>query len=279
MENKSEKIKERESRVKIGVIIFFSLVIGIPLFWHLISGNFKIDLSNLHLESILTLLVSFFAILLSILFYFKASDSSNQFYNNSYTFTKDISETLRGIEAGFGEKLQSIDKGYDDFRRSFEHYMSPSEKVEIKKEVEEEKKKLKEIIEEKDKLISELEIKSNMSKHELNNYLKQIKEKEIELHDKNEQINIIKSHLLNRENVANMEGLSRKLAEFIAIKILPDLNNDIISSRLLLPRYFKKMSENLPKGFIEDMKVLEYLNENGDLTRQGIDFIRKIGRK
>ena len=39
----------------------------------------------------------------------KATDTSNNFYDNSYKFTKEISEILGRIEAGFGEKLKHID--------------------------------------------------------------------------------------------------------------------------------------------------------------------------
>ena len=79
MKEKSELIKERESWLKIGVIVFFSLVLGIPLFWNLITGKITYDFGALNFESLLTVIVSFFAILLSVLFYFKATESSNHF--------------------------------------------------------------------------------------------------------------------------------------------------------------------------------------------------------
>ena len=279
MEDKNEKIRERESWLKIGVIVFFSLVIGIPLFWHLISGNIIFDFTNLNLESILTVVISFFAIFLSVLFYFKATESSNHFYNNSYTFTKDISETLRGIEAGFGEKLKNIDKGYEDFRKSFENYISPSDKVEIKKEVEEEKKKLKEIVAEKEKLISELEEKSNLSKKELNNILKQIKEKESELSLKNSQINTIKNQLISRPDININEYQYFKLRKYLRIKFLPRINNDILHSQLLLKKYFKKYSSDFNADFMEDMEKSGLVNDKIELTRIGIDFIRQVAKE
>lgn len=276
MKEKSELIKERESWLKIGVIIFFSLIIGIPLFWSLITGKISLDFGNLNFDSLLTVLISFFAIFLSILFYFKATESSNHFYNNSYTFTKDISETLRGIEAGFGEKLKNIDKGYEDFRKSFENYITPSEKVEIKKEVEEEKKKMKEIISEKDKLITELEIKSNLSKQDLNNYLKQIKEKELELKEKTSQINMIKNQLLNETEISLDKNQYYSLRKYLRLKFFPEINEEILASRLLLPKYFRKLSDNFNPKFIMDMKDAGFLNDNGDLNRLGIDFIRQV---
>lgn len=275
MDNKPQKIKEIETWLKLGVIVFFSLVIGIPLFWHLITGNFEIDLSNLNLESILTLLISFFAILLSVLFYFKANDSSNQFYNNTYTFTKDISETLRGIEAGFGEKLKNIDKGYDDFRKSFENYMSPSDKIEIKKEVEEEKKKLKEIIEQKDNIISELETKSNLSKQELNKYLKQIREKEIQLQEQSEQIQFIKDQIDQNENISISKNQYYKLRKYLKIKFFPNIDKQILTSGLMTRRYFRIYARTFNAGFLEEMKEAGFVDSRNELTPQGLEFVKQ----
>ncbi len=276
MDNKSERIKERESWLKLGVIIFFSLVIGVPLFWHLVTGNFQIDLSNLNLESILTLLISFFAILLSVLFYFKTNDTSNQFYNNSYTFTKDISETLRGIEAGFGEKLKNIDKGYEDFRKSFENYMTPTEKGEIKKEVEEEKKKLKEIIEQKDGIISELETKSNLSKQELNKYLKLIKEKEIQLREKNDQIQFIKGQINFNENITVSKNQYYRLRKYLRLKFFPNIDKEILSSGIMTRRHFRKLSDDFNSRFMNDMLDAGFIDSRHELTQKGLDFLRQL---
>lgn len=276
MKEKNELIKERESWLKIAVIAFFSLVIGIPLFWNLITGKLTFDFGNLNFESLLTVIISFFAILLSVLFYFKATESSNHFYNNSYTFTKDISETLRGIEAGFGEKLKNIDKGYEDFRRSFENYMSPTEKVEIKKEVEEEKKKMKEIISEKDNLISELEVKSNLSKQELNKYLKQIKEKELELREKNEQIHLIKSQLIENDDININKNQYYTLRKYLKLKFFPNIDNSILSSSLMTRRYFRKLSEDFNPKFLQDMRNVGFIDERNELNKKGLDFIRQI---
>ncbi len=276
MENKSEKIKEREFWLKLGVVVFFSLVIGIPLFWHLITGNFEINISDLKLESILTILISFFAILLSVLFYFKANDSSNQFYNNSYTFTKDISETLRGIEAGFGEKLRNIDKGYEDFRKSFENYITPTEKVEIKKEVEEEKKKLKEIIEQKDGIISELEEKTNLSKQDLNRYLKQIKEKELQLKEKNEQIQLIKNQLNINDRVFLNKNQYYNLRKYLRIKFFPKINKNILTSGMMTRRYFRELSKEFNTKFLYDMNNAGFVDQRNELTHSGLKFIREV---
>ena len=151
--------------------------------------------------------------------------------------------------------------------------------MEIKKEVEEEKKKMKEIIIEKDNLISELEVKTNLSKQELSKYLKQIKEKEIELREKNDQINLIKNQFKSEINNSIIDRNQYfKLRKYIRLKLLPELDNEIISSELILKKYFNKRSKNYNSKFIKDMQEAGLLDETNTLTRIGIDFIRQIAQ-
>ena len=67
---------------------------------------------SLTTTDLLAILLAFFSIGLAVFFYFKSSEESSRFYANSYDFTKDMSEMLGRIEAGFGEKLRHIDEGY-----------------------------------------------------------------------------------------------------------------------------------------------------------------------
>lgn len=84
--------------------------------WKLINADISISIEKLTFTDLLSMLVSFFAIGLAVAFNFKATDTSNRFYDNSYKFTKEISEILGRIEAGFGEKLKNIDEGYSGLR-------------------------------------------------------------------------------------------------------------------------------------------------------------------
>jgi len=67
-------------------------------------------------STLLSLLLALFSVALSALFYFKATDTSNAFYDNTYKFTKEIAELLVKIESGFGEKLRHLDEGYKNTR-------------------------------------------------------------------------------------------------------------------------------------------------------------------
>jgi hypothetical protein len=59
------------------------------------------------------------------------------FYNNSYEFTKNISELLGRIEERFGAQLLSINKGYDELNNKFN--VSPLDLNKVKEEQEKEK--------------------------------------------------------------------------------------------------------------------------------------------
>jgi hypothetical protein len=71
-----------------------------------------LDFSNVNTSEVLSFFLALFAIALSIAFYFKASDTAHTFYDNTYKFTKEISEMLGRIEAGFGEKLRHLEESY-----------------------------------------------------------------------------------------------------------------------------------------------------------------------
>lgn len=72
--------------------------------------------------SFLSLLLALFAVGLAALFYFKATDTSNAFYDNTYKFSQEIAGLLVKIESGFGEKLSHLDETYKGMRESFDKF-------------------------------------------------------------------------------------------------------------------------------------------------------------
>lgn len=87
-----------------GIILVSCIVLSlvISLFTGIIS--FK----DIDFSALLSLLMAFFAIGLSVFFYVKANETSNRFYDNTYHFTKDISEKIGRMDERVGEKLSSL---------------------------------------------------------------------------------------------------------------------------------------------------------------------------
>lgn len=100
------RIENRDSWLRFLVV---AAVIGVVL-WKIATAD--LDLSQFAFSDLLALLLALFAIGLSVAFYFKAAETSNALYDNSDRFTKQISEILGRIEAGFGERLRPLDEGY-----------------------------------------------------------------------------------------------------------------------------------------------------------------------
>lgn len=153
-----EKKKEKTSLVKITICIVGG--IGSVMFIGILCYSiFKSDFS---LESILSTLLAFFSIFISIFFYFKADETSTNFYNSSYGFMKDISVTLGKIEERFGEKLNNL----NDKITHLDNISS-----ERSAEIQDQK-------ENKDKIINELMNKANLNEEDKRKYRKEIEEKE-----------------------------------------------------------------------------------------------------
>jgi hypothetical protein len=160
MSDKSELPEyERIIRLIIRSIVILA-VVGFSIFklW-----KCEIQVQNFDYLYFLSTVLAIFAIVLSTLFYFKSTDQSNQFYNSTFSFTKDISVLLAKIESGFGERLKNIEEGYKSRNRDIEQKeKSANDKLdEEKKELEEKRISIESYLEKKllDKGISPEEIK------------------------------------------------------------------------------------------------------------------------
>lgn len=112
------------------------VLVCVAVAYRLAVSKIAIDLSGFGFTDLLSLILAISAIVLSAAFYFKADESSKNFYNNSYEFTKNISELLGRIEERFGAQLLSINKGYDDLNNKFN--ISPIDLNKVKAEQERE---------------------------------------------------------------------------------------------------------------------------------------------
>ena len=105
------KIKNRYSWLVIGSA---SIVI-VGTMYAFIFGDIKVSISSL-----ISILLAFFSIYLSSLFYFKATDQSNEFYDRTYKYTKDIHVLLSQMEGKFNKSLEVLEKGNETIREKME---------------------------------------------------------------------------------------------------------------------------------------------------------------
>ena len=235
-----EKKREKTSPIKITICIVGG--IGCAMFIAVLC--YSILKSEFSLDSILSTFLAFFSIFISIFFYFKADETSTNFYNSSYEFMKDISVTLGKIEERFGEKLNSL----NDKITHLDNISS-----ERSAEIQDEK-------ENKDKIINELMNKTNLSQEEKIKYKKEIEEKEKIIEQlKYEQFRAQREAARLRTRASNIDRYDRwKPSRELLIKLLEDDFSNITVRMLEILRMHGYVDAD---GNVNKELVTEKLND------------------
>lgn len=253
-------------------IIIISAITGVILYKVLLT---PIDLSAFNFSDLLSLVLAIFAISLSVMFYYKANDTSNLFYDNTYKFTKDISIILGRIEAGFGERLKHLDEGYAGLRDKM--YQAPSSETSAKKEIEKEEKALQKVVDERDSIIKDLLEQTALQEKEKANFLSSLKEKEVELDSARKSLNILRSELAqNRELFSEERRLSPKISsayiDYLIHKLSEVTDIETIRQPSKFIKVFLDIKDNLPDAWIDDGKKMGVINSKGMPTPSFIEM-------
>ena len=251
-------------------LVFLIAIIG----WKLLNSELQIDLSKFSFSELLALILSIFSVWLSVAFYFKASDTSNQFYDNSYKFTKEMSEILGRIEAGFGEKLRHLDEGYSGIRDKFDRM--PHYGVSISTEVKNEEAEVKKREEEQRELLEHLAKRAKLAEGEKQEIFAKLAEKSEEL----EQSRLELRHLRRsaEELSPGDRELRSSLLRYVADQVHKATPADLPtnSPQASITRIFRKIREDLSKDAIRDLRRFDFLDEEGNLTRDAVMRIRMV---
>ena len=205
-------------------------------------------------ESILSTLLAFFSIFISVFFYFKADETSSKFYDSSYKFMKDISVTLGKIEERFGEKLNSLSDKVSHLDRESK---AATEEIEDKQE-------------DKDRIINELMEKANLSEAERSEYKKM-------LESKDQEIEQLRMYRMRAEREASRLRHKMDQLSSPAKYATPEDNfADTIIQTGISPKMLKYILENrrLPEDISpRTRKVLranEDINPDGDINIENL---------
>ncbi|MEQ1882275.1 MAG: hypothetical protein ABL878_15040 [Burkholderiales bacterium] len=244
---------------------------------------FSIPVSlDLKFADLLSLLLALFAIGLSALFYFKATDTSNAFYDNTYKYTKDIAELLTRIEAGFGERLRHIDEGYTSMRNRLSEVPTGTEIPQAKREVKQEEQAITKILAERDEVIEEFARAAKVREEERQQFLANLKAKETDLSAAREELSAMHAKLasLTEQPVHSDTYPLRAVTRYLRDSVLdqmeimeiapPELDERIIQSS------FRDIAKKLPRSFLRDMELVGFVGRAGYLTKRGILRIKSL---
>ena len=192
------------------------------------------------------------------------------------------------MEAGFGERLKHLDEGYNGLADKVVGH-SQSQTVEVKKEIENEEEKLKKLQADRNKLIRELAEKAKLRENEKEDFIKKINYKDKQLSHLKSEIEFL-SNRLNRP-----DGINPKLSfdDNIPVAVHPLVSNYAVNNVLdklgrtdivtgdddLVKRRFKHIKPELFRGFLKDMCRLGYLDQNEELTSDGIRWLQNIAKE
>jgi len=232
--------------------------------------------------TLLSLLLALFSVALAALFYFKATETSSTFYDNTYNFTKDIAQLLVKIESGFGERLKNLDEGYSSMRNYLQNPTYSKEELDdTKQKIEGEKQEIEKVVEERNSIVSDLIEKAQIEQGEKEKVRSLLAEKEKDLENSQRELSRMKKKLFserirNRESKRNIEsGFEKFTYTFIVEKIEPSRVERLSYSGLR--RRIDSLLNEAPQAYINDLKKYGFF-DNG-VTLGGINFIKEVAVK
>lgn len=231
--------------------------------------------------SFLSLLLALFSVALAALFYFKATDTSNAFYDNTYKFSQDVASLLAKIESGFGERLRHLDETYKGMKDSFDRLPNRFNVQEAKKDLEEEEVEVENIKKDRERLIQELVAKTQLRQEEKEEFLNRLKDKESSLESAQQEILNLKRRVVKaeRRQVVSKESIEMSdpaMHGFTVENVIPQLGKeDFKPPSGRLRKAFRDLLEKLPRGYFSDLERFGLIDSDGDLTRAGVWYLRE----
>tara|TARA_R110001583_G_C5620443_1_gene406223 strand:+ start:458 stop:1345 length:888 start_codon:yes stop_codon:yes gene_type:complete len=265
-----------------------------------VAISIKLCSSDMELKmdvpTFLSIALALFSVGLSAIFYFKATDTSNKFYDNSYRYTKDVAQLLVKIESGFGERLKKLDEGYLSMKEEIQKMPTYSVKGEdslkleierTKKELKFEKDELNKIKKDQNLLVKHTVENSQLHENEKNDILQKLTEKEEEAEEAQQQVLKLNKRLfaerLNRKKINSeidpkliyrVKNFTRdSFISYILDLDIPD------TSFVAIEKAFQKRKGSFPNRYLDDMLILGYLTEDKQLTKSGLTFLKKMLRE
>lgn len=279
-----------------------STLIMVSVFsYKVFTSDFSITVDT---TTLLSLLLALFSIGLSALFYFKATETSNAFYDNTFRYTKDIATLLTKIDSGFGERLDNLKDSYTSIHNSMKNNIGihGNDIEEAEKKFEEEKlkltNKLKEETSEKDKVIEErnaiintLTENSNLKTEEKDNIIKELKSRDRELNEIQTQIDLLNRVILEIREPYVPLGLSDldleskdNLDRHTQKEVLPNMNIkwsiSNTQNEIDIRKEFLKvsMTDGFSNKYLRDLERYGYIIDY-KLTKAGVEYLIKQAYK
>lgn len=275
--------------IRASLIILFGVVA-----WRIAWSNFTLDLSKFDFSDLLAMILALFAMAMSVAFYFKSTDSSNQFYDNIYNFTQKTSEILGRIEERFGERLKHLDEGYGRIQSRFEGINKTPDEIEKKvKETEgkeeKEKEKLKETNEAMQQMMEQLVSRAQLQEQEQQEFYEKLHKLTVEKDMAQKRIREIEADRdrMHEQLMIMEEGIIEDIPEFLHHPFIMEMihHPDMIlllrggTPSRLLHKVSRDLIDRFPEELLERLRDGGVVNRKGEITPAGIILLRSAARR
>lgn len=275
--------------IRLALIILFAVVA-----WRVAWSNFSLDLSKFDFSDLLAMILALFAMGMSVAFYFKSTDSSNQFYDNIYNFTQKTSEILGRIEERFGERLKHLDEGYGRIQSQFDGVSrSPGEIEKKVKETEGKEEKEKEKLQETNKamqqLMEQMAQRARLEEAEKKEFYTKLEELESEKDMAQRRIREIEEdrNQMRHQLMMMEEGIMEDSPEILHHPFIMDLLHHPEMRHLLhqgaptrvLQKQSRSLMSRIPEEHLERLRDEGVINRRGEITPAGVILLRSVARR
>lgn len=231
--------------------------------------------AQLDFPTLLSLLLAFFSVGLAALFYFKATETSNSFYDNTYKFSQQIAELLARIESGFGERLRHLDEAYKGMRDTFDNLPARMQIKDTKRELEQGEEEIEKLSKEKAQIIEDLVTKAKLNEEEKSSILTKLNEKEEALELARVEIRLLRDRLAQmqtrQELVEDTYSYDVLYNVTSQLGVLDNFSVDDIKNR------FSGIAKTLPKDVVYFLRTRGLADEN-ELTDFGANLLLQLSR-
>ena len=269
------------------IVRWITLIMLIYFLWNkFISINFDILLQkiNFSFNDLVSLFIAFFAIWISINFFHKNNETSNKFYDNTYNFTKNISETLGRIEERFGIKLDYLNQDNKNiYERIDKYYSNWNSEIDKKKDDAKKEELVKELdlkVKNKEELLETLVQKYNIEVEDKQNFINEIQKKDDEILKLNKKVSLFEWS--NQENNVVLDekyGIPSRMTWYFSKKARQDQGlkdifcmDDTSETAKIFQNYIKKYHSL----FVKDLEKYDLIDWNKFLTEKWYNILGNI---
>ncbi|MCU0105112.1 hypothetical protein N7603_05520 [Acholeplasma vituli] len=217
-------------------------------------GKIVIDLSDFSFSDLISILISLWAVYISMLFYHKNNEASAGFYNNFYVFIKDVTEKIGKLDVGVNEKLTHLKDGV---------FGSPI----LNKEIKSEKEKYQKQELEKQKIIDDLIKKSELDEEEKDKLRKKLFEMDNYLRESRVKI----ENSREAKYYKDLQDFSQFVISNITMKSLRRLANG--DNTVTLVDRYNKIINLVPSHVLDTLRKLDFINDNNIINQRGYEYL------